>query len=60
MDEKMSATDIFRFDIQQARIKYLREKRERGEPILPVIDAPAQVREMFEPELPCFLRPQAE
>lgn len=55
----MSATDVFKFDVQRARMKYLRSKRQLGEPI-ESIDAPAQVRAMFEPELPAFLRKQAE
>lgn len=55
----MSATDVFKFDVQLSRIKYLRSKRSSGEPI-ETIDAPAQVRKLFEPELPAFLRKQAD
>lgn len=58
-DKDMTATDIFKFDVQAARLNYLRNKRIRGEP-LQVVDAPAQVREMFEPELPAFLKKQAD
>ncbi len=59
-DKDMSATDVFKFDVQAARIRYLKTKRDRGEQILPHIDVPAKVREMFEEELPCFLRRQAD
>lgn len=59
MEDDMSATDVFKFDVQRARIRYLRNKRLLGEPI-ETIDAPAQVRELFEPELPALLRKQAE
>lgn len=58
-DKDMSATDVFKFDVQAARLNYLRNKRLRGE-ALQVVDAPAKVREMWDPELPAFLRPQAD
>lgn len=59
MAKDMSATDVFKFDVQTARLNYLRSKRLRGEP-LQVVDAPAKVRDMFEPELPAFLQKQAD
>lgn len=68
MEDSMTATDIFRFDLQAAKVTYLRNKRVRGEPLLPVIDADAQARAMwepttfdpFDPSLPMFLRRQGE
>lgn len=60
MDVKdMSATDVFKFDVQTARLNYLRNKRARGETIQ-VVDAPAKVREMWNDELPAFLKKQAD
>lgn len=56
----LSATDVYKFDIEQARIKYLRAKRARGQEVLPTINVPAKARALFDDELPCFLRPQAE
>lgn len=67
MEDDMSATDIFAFDVKLARLNYLLNKRKRGEPVM-VVDAPKKVREMFEapiyspfdPSQPMFLRRQAD
>lgn len=58
-DKDMSATDVFKFDVQAARLNYLRSKRLRGE-ALQVVDAPAKVRAMWDDELPAFLKHQAD
>lgn len=60
MDKPMSATDIFKFDVEQARLRYLQEKRTRHEELLPTIDAPKKALALFDDELPAFLRPQAD
>lgn len=67
MEDDMSATDIFAFDVKMAKLTYLLNKRKRGETVL-VVDVPKKVREMFDAPVydpfdvtqPMLLRRQAD
>lgn len=65
MDGDLSATDILMFDVKAARLNYLLNKRKQRKTAGMVVDAQAVVSKLFEPELfdvelPMFLRRQAE
>lgn len=51
----MTATDVFKFDLEAARLEYLLRKKREGQPVTvpPAPDAPNS-------ELPHFLRRQAD
>lgn len=57
MDNDMTATDIFRFDIHAARLTYLLNKRRRGEPVMHAPPVPAVP---VNDELPALMRRQAD
>lgn len=56
----MTATDIFRFDINAARLTYLLNKRRRGEPVMHAPPVPADPTAPTNDELPSLLRHQAD
>ena len=56
----MTATDIFRFDINAARLTYLLNKRRRGEPVTHMTPVPVDPARPTNDELPSLLRRQAD
>lgn len=59
-DLDITATDVFRFDINAARLTYLLNKRRRGEIVTHVPPVPADPAAPTNEELPLLLRRQAE
>jgi hypothetical protein len=58
-DPDMTATDVFRFDINAARLTYLLNKRRRGEAVTHVPQVPADPMAPTNEELPALLHRQA-
>lgn len=57
----MTATDVFLFDVQAARVTYLLNKKRRGEKVTRMPQIPADRNAAFDDaELPGLLRNQAE
>jgi hypothetical protein len=59
-DHDTTATDVFRFDINAARLTYLLNKRRRGEVVTHVPLVPADPTAPTNEELPALLRRQAQ
>lgn len=59
-EDDMSATDIFRFDINAARVTYLLNKRRRGQPATLPPDVPTDRRAPTNEELPQLMKRQAD
>ena len=56
----MTATDIFHFDVQAARLTYLLSKRRRGEPMTHAPAVPADPIAPTNDEIPSLLKRQAD
>lgn len=58
--DEMTATDVFKFDMQAARLTYLLSKRRKGEPAHGFPPMPPDPLVQNDPETPAFLRRQAD
>lgn len=55
-----TATDIFRIDVQTARVEYFLNKKRRGEHATQAPACPPDPSVQADPEIPAFLKRQAD